>query len=194
MFLSPNGVDRTITDAVVDLRTEVLTDIALVATATGNTLVLTTVVVVVVLGLVGIRAFPEAILVGAGSFAGYLLMVGLKHLFARPRPPIADRLLDIDTYSFPSGHAMMSTVVFGLLAVAAYRLSAWVRAHPAVLLIAPIWAIAIGCSRVYLGVHWTTDVLAGWLIGAAWVAGCAWLCARWAATPQRQRTAGRPEP
>ncbi|NDZ96284.1 phosphatase PAP2 family protein [Streptomyces sp. SID6673] len=194
MFLSPNGVDRTITDSVVDLRTEVLTDIALVVTATGNTLVLTTVVVVVVLGLVGVRAVPEAILVGAGSFAGYLLMVGLKHLFARPRPPIADRLLDIDTYSFPSGHAMMSTVVFGLLAVAAYRLSAWVRAHPAVLLIASIWAIAIGCSRVYLGVHWTTDVLAGWLIGAVWVAGCAWLCARWAATPQRQRTAGRPEP
>ncbi|WAC54331.1 phosphatase PAP2 family protein [Gordonia sp. SL306] len=194
MFLSPNGVDRTITDAVVDVRTDLLTDIALVVTATGNTLVLTTVVVVVVLGLVGNHAFPEAILVGAGSFAGYLLMVGLKHLFARPRPPIADRLLDIDTYSFPSGHAMMSTIVFGLLAVAAYRLSAWVRDHPVVLLIAPIWAIAIGGTRVYLGVHWTTDVLAGWLIGAVWVAACAWLCAHWAATPQRQRTDRRAEP
>ncbi|MGC4962653.1 phosphatase PAP2 family protein [Gordonia sp. DT218] len=191
MFLSPNGVDRAITDAVVDARTDVVTDIALVVTATGNTLVLTTVVVVVVLGLVAIRAYPEAVLVGAGSAVGYLAMVGLKHLFGRPRPPTVDRLLDIDTYSFPSGHAMMSTIVFGLLAAAAFRLSAWVRAHRFVLAIAPIWAIAIGCSRVYLGVHWTTDVLAGWLIGAAWVAGCVWLCAHWAPMPSRFHASGR---
>ncbi|WP_343287275.1 phosphatase PAP2 family protein [Gordonia sp. SID5947] len=193
MFLSPAGVDREITDAVVDARTDVLTDIALVVTATGNTLVLATVVVVAVLGLVGNRAYPEAILVGAGSFVGYVAMVGLKHLFARPRPPTVDRLLDIDTYSFPSGHAMMSTIVFGLLAVTAFRLSSWVRAHRSVLVIAPIWAIAIGCSRVYLGVHWTTDVLAGWLIGAGWVAVCIWLCARWAPMPRRLHAPRRPD-
>ncbi|AZG45588.1 phosphatase PAP2 family protein [Gordonia insulae] len=191
MFLSPNGFDRAITDTVVDGRTGLLTDLALVITATGNTLVLSTIVVMVCIGLAVYRAYPEAILVGAGSLVGYLLMVGLKHLFARPRPPTVDRLLDIDTYSFPSGHAMMSTIVFGLLAVAAFRLSAWVRAHPIVLLLAPAGAIAIGCTRVYLGVHWTTDVLAGWLIGAVWVAGCAWLCARRAPMPRRQRLADR---
>ncbi|MFW0785447.1 phosphatase PAP2 family protein [Gordonia sp. CPCC 206044] len=180
MLLSPSGLDRDITNSVIARRDDVLTAIAHAVTTTGNTLVLTTVVVVAVIGLVVYRAHTEAVLVAAGSAGGFVAMVGLKHLFARPRPPVDDRLLDIDSYSFPSGHAMMSTIVFGLLALAAYRLSIWVREHALVLVIAPVWAIAIGCTRVYLGVHWTTDVLAGWLLGALWVAACVWLCRRWA--------------
>ncbi|GAB88725.1 phosphatase PAP2 family protein [Gordonia rhizosphera] len=182
MLLTPPGVDQSITDAVIEARTPALSDIARVITTTGNTLALTAVVVVAVIALGVYRAYAAATLVAVGSLTGYLLMIGLKQFFARPRPPVPDRLIDIDTHSFPSGHAMMSTIVFGLLAVVAYRLSAWVRDHPLVLVIAPVWAIAIGLTRVYLGVHWTTDVIAGWLIGAVWVALCARLSARWMPT------------
>ncbi|MEE4025611.1 phosphatase PAP2 family protein [Gordonia sp. PKS22-38] len=180
MLLDPNPMDRSITDAVIDHRSPFATDLAQIITATGNTLVLAVLATLVVISLAvrGWRA--EAVMVGVGSILGYAVMVSLKQLFGRPRPPVSDRLLDIETYSFPSGHAMMSMVVFGLIAVAAHRTSSWVRAHPVVLVLAPLWSIAIGCTRVYLGVHWATDVIAGWVIGAVWVALCAWLCGRWA--------------
>ncbi|MGV9711091.1 phosphatase PAP2 family protein [Gordonia sp. NPDC003424] len=176
--MSAVGIDRDITNRVVSARTEWGETLAHAMTVTGNTLALTVAVMAVTVFLMVRRAFPEAAMVGFGALLGYLLMIALKGLFGRSRPPVHDRLLDIDTYSFPSGHAMMSMIVFGLFAVAAYRLSEWVRAHPWILLIAPLWSIAIGCTRVYLGVHWMTDVVAGWLIGALWVAGCALLLAR----------------
>jgi membrane-associated phospholipid phosphatase len=194
VLLSPSEIDRSITETVVGARTDVATTIAQIVTTTGNTLFLTAVVVVAAIVFTVRRAYAEATLIGVGSLVGYLLMVGLKNLVARPRPPVADRLIDIDTFSFPSGHAMMSMIVYCLLGAALYRTVFWVRAHPTVLLIAPVWSVAIGCTRVYLGVHWTTDVVAGWLIGAAWVALCLWLCRRWApvaATARPPVRAGR---
>lgn len=187
VILDANPIDRAITDAVVDARNPYATDLALVVTAFGSTVVLALVMIAASVGLVSRGHRPEALLVAAGSVGGYTLMVGIKHLVARPRPPVADRLLTIDTFSFPSGHAMSSMVVFGLLAVAAHCCSPWVRAHPLVLVIAPLASVAIGCTRVYLGVHWTTDVLAGWVLGALWVMLCAWLSRRWSERRQRHR-------
>jgi undecaprenyl-diphosphatase len=87
-------------------------------------------------------------------------------------------MVELSSYSFPSGHAMTSTVVFGFIAVSAYWCSAWVRLHPWVLVAAPVLAIAIGVSRVYLGAHWMTDVLAGWAFGSVYVALAAFLVLR----------------
>lgn len=176
--LSAVGIDRDITDRVVSARTDLGVTIAQAITITGSTLVLTLAVVAVSVFLVLRRTLPEALLVSLGSLLGLGLMVGLKNLFGRSRPPVQDRLIDIDTYSFPSGHAMMSMIVFGLFAVTAYRLSGWVRGHRWILVLAPLWSFAIGCTRVYLGVHWATDVVAGWLFGAAWVGVCAMLLSR----------------
>ncbi|GAC68311.1 phosphatase PAP2 family protein [Gordonia soli] len=186
MELTSGDFDRSITDWVVEHRTAPAEAIAHAVTITGNTVVLTAVVVVATIALAirGHRA--EAMLVGAGSLVGYLLMLGTKALFQRDRPPVRDRLIDIDTFSFPSGHAMMSTVVLGLIAVAAYRISTWVHDHPAVLLLAPVWAVLVGISRVVLGVHWTTDVIAGWVIGAVWVVVCAVLVSRVPRTADQQ--------
>lgn len=194
MLLSPSDFDQSIADAVVDARTDAMTTVAQIVTVTGNTLFLVAVATVAVLVLAVRHAYPEAVLVAAGSAIGYALMVGLKHVVARPRPPVADRLIDIDTFSFPSGHAMMSMIVYCLLGAALYRTVPWVRAHAAVLVLAPLWSVAVGCTRVYLGVHWTTDVIAGWLIGAAWVVLCLWLCRRWAPRATAARPAGRIEP
>ena len=96
----------------------------------------------------------------------------LKQLFGRERPPLADRLIDVDSLSFPSGHAMMSTAIYGLTAAICYRLYAWVRENPLILLIAPALVLVIGMSRVYLGVHWASDVIFGWVLGLLWLGVC----------------------
>ena len=170
--------DDEITGWVVTDRHQPWIGVAHVLTVLGNTLTLTIISVVVVAALVFRGRRSEAALLGAGALSGVTVMVALKHLVARSRPPVPDRLLDIGSYSFPSGHAMMSMVVFCLLAVVAYRVSAWVREHPAVLLVAPVLSVGIGLTRVYLGVHWPSDVLAGWMFGALWVVACVWVFTR----------------
>jgi undecaprenyl-diphosphatase len=87
------------------------------------------------------------------------------------------RLVEVQTPSFPSGHAMLSAIGFltlgTLLAAGARR-----RRHRAyILTVAVLLTLLVGSSRVWLGVHWPTDVLAGWCLGAAWAMGC-WLALR----------------
>ena len=113
----------------------------------------------------------------------------LKLIFARDRPPVALRLIDIDSHSFPSGHAMLSTIVYGLSVIILHRLYPWVRRHVGWLVVGPVLVVLIGVSRVYLGVHWISDVLFGWLFGAIWVA----LCVAAHVQGSRRRQAARAE-
>lgn len=184
-------LDTEVTEWLVGNRAEPWTGVARTVTLLGNTLTLAVVAVLVTLifFLRGDRRAAAA--VGLGTALGYALMVALKELFDRDRPPITDRLLDIDTHSFPSGHAMMSTVVYGLTAVACYRTFGSVRRHAYVLLVVPLLALVIGLTRVYLGVHWFTDVLAGWLIGALVVAVGAWFLGRVQPRADQNSTRGR---
>jgi undecaprenyl-diphosphatase len=203
------GPDRSVWNWAVENRTEAWTQVMKVLTTLGNTVTLSVVVIATVVVFSTLRQPRLAVLVGVGSVIGYGAMVGLKHVIGRDRPPSGDRLLEIETYSMPSGHAMMSTVVYGLIAVAAYQGSIWVRTHRWVLPAAPILAAAIGWSRVYLGVHWLTDVIAGWIIGVIYVAAASWLVLRSgrpaphdsraapptaAETPQNNRTTRPPGP
>ena len=94
----------------------------------------------------------------------------LKNLFARTRPLLWQRIVDVTNYSFPSGHAMISLVIYGMLGyLLATRFKRWWRSifTVTILLIA-----AIGFSRLYLGVHWPTDVLAGYAAGLVWLVAC----------------------
>ena len=103
---------------------------------------------------------------------GGVLNETLKEVFARPRPDGADRILFGDSWSFPSGHAMGTFVLCG---VAAYILMRTIRSWTARTLLvagALAWSLAMGFSRIYLGVHYVSDVAAGFLVGAAWVAVC----------------------
>ena len=172
------GPDQYVLDWMVDHRTDTWTAVMKAITTLGNTVTLFVVATVVTAAFAFARKGRLALFVGLGSAVGSLLMVALKELFSRDRPPMPERMIDLSSHSFPSGHAMCSTVVFGLIAVALYQASPWVQSHMWVLLFAPLLALSIGISRVYLGAHWMTDVLAGWILGALYVAGATWITFR----------------
>ncbi|MFI5844000.1 phosphatase PAP2 family protein [Catenuloplanes sp. NPDC051500] len=115
------------------------------------------------------RSRPALIAVVAGV-GGSLLVTGIKALIARDRPDPLLRAVTEDGFSFPSGHATTSVVVLGTVAwlISAATTSHTVRATAWVA--AVLLGAGIGLSRVYLGVHYPTDVLAGWILGSAWLA------------------------
>lgn len=109
---------------------------------------------------------------------GMLASSLLKWLFSRPRPDLVPHTTVVYTHSFPSGHAMLSAVVYLTLAALLARTQTDVRAKRYLMLVAALLTILIGFSRIYLGVHWPTDVLAGWAMGSSWALLC-WLVMLW---------------
>ena len=136
------------------------------------------------------RKVRMAALLVASSLGGVLISSALKHLFGRPRPDIVPHLSIVYTSSFPSGHSMLSAVVYltlgSLLASVIPRRALKIY----VLGVAIFLTVIVGVSRVYLGVHYPTDVLAGWIAGLAWALLC-WVIARWL---QRHRQVERGPP
>lgn len=110
--------------------------------------------------------------------SGWLVSNVLKMGFDRPRPDLVPHGSIVYTASFPSGHAMMSAVTYLTLAVLLGRAVPSWRLRAFFLVAAMFLTVLAGVSRVYLGVHWPTDVIAGWAMGAAW-AGMCWLIERW---------------
>jgi undecaprenyl-diphosphatase len=115
---------------------------------------------------------------GAGGLAFSMLF---KRGFDRPRPDLVPHEAIVYTASFPSGHSMMAAVTYLTLAVLLARVQPKRRLKVYLLTVACLLTLAVGVSRVYLGVHWPTDVLAGWTAGAAWALLC-WLVASWLAS------------
>lgn len=115
----------------------------------------------------------DGALVVITPLVGTLLTDALKLGYGRPRPPAAEQLIPETGFSLPSGHAVDATVVVGVLALVLVvrTVSRWRRA--AIVALATATIAAAGVGRIYLGVHWATDVVTGWLLGAAWVALCA---------------------
>jgi undecaprenyl-diphosphatase len=102
------------------------------------------------------------------AFGGMLVSSLLKLLFSRERPEFALRLVAEQSYAFPSGHAMMSAVVYLSLAVMLSTMQPRLKDRAFFLLAAMLLTFLVGVSRMYLGVHYPTDVLAGWAVGLAW--------------------------
>ena len=146
-------------------------------TALGSAPVLVIAVLAVVGFLALAKSYRLALFTLAASVGGLALSSTLKYLIDRPRPELAAADAYTLTSSFPSGHSMMSAVIYLTLAVLIARLMEKRRLKLYALGVAIVLALLVGASRVYLGVHWPSDVLAGWSAGAAWALLC-WLIAR----------------
>lgn len=140
----------------------------------GGIAILSLVTISAVIYLAMIRQFGEAAFLTATVVLGTLLSNAMKFGFARPRPDLVPHGSYTFTGSFPSGHSMMSAVVY--LSVGMMLAKAQKTLPPKIFFLgmSVILTVMIGISRVYLGVHWPSDVLAGWLIGGACAVG-AWL-------------------
>lgn len=141
-------------------------------TRLGNVPVLATVTFVAAILLWRKRRLTELQLLLLAAIGAEILTVGLKLGFERQRPFFADPLATESTYSFPSGHASVSLAVYGTLGFIAARHLGTRRAQIAALAAAGSLVLLIGFSRLYLGVHFLSDVIAGFSIGIAWVAFC----------------------
>jgi undecaprenyl-diphosphatase len=122
---------------------------------------------------------PHAALLLTAALAGATALANImKYAFGRPRPELVAHQAQVFTSSFPSSHALVSTTVYLTLGVIAMRYAPTRRLKIYVMSVAILLAVLIGLSRVYLGVHWPTDVLAGWALGAVF-ASLIWLVALW---------------
>lgn len=146
-------------------------------TSLGGVTVLTLATFLTVLYLLSVHKKAMALFVFLATAGGWLLSTCLKIVIARQRPDVVPHLVDINDFSFPSGHAMLSAVTYLTLAGLLARHQATLSAKVFTLATGVFLTLIIGCSRVLLGVHYPTDVLGGWCAGATWALMC-WYIAR----------------
>lgn len=146
-------------------------------TALGGVAVLSLVTLIVAGYLLSVRKFHAMWLVIIATFGGLLISSGLKWIVDRERPDVFEHRSHVYTQSFPSGHSMLSAVVYLTLGSLLTRLVPGYKQKLYVLAVALFLTFLVGISRVYMGVHWPTDVLAGWTAGLVWAIVC-WLAAR----------------
>jgi undecaprenyl-diphosphatase len=128
-------------------------------------------------GLLILRRFRVTLILAASLLGGMLLSSGLKDLVGRPRPDVVTHLAAVSSMSFPSGHSMMSAIVYPTLGVILARAATRPLLKTYAIAVALALMALIGFSRVYLGVHYATDVIAGWCVGLSWALVC-WIGAR----------------
>ncbi len=124
------------------------------------------------------RRWSAALFVLVAIAGGSAISFGLKVWVQRPRPDFLAVAAQTQTYSFPSGHAFLSAVTFLTLGALLSRIQRSAELKIYFLAVAIFLTILVGVSRLYLGVHWPTDVLGGWSAGAAWAILC-WSAAEW---------------
>jgi len=141
-------------------------------TGLGGYAILTTVTVAALAYLLMIGKRGAAVLLIAAIGGGMVLSTALKLGFERPRPDLVPHAAQVYTASFPSGHAMLSAVTYLTLGALLMRVQPRRRLKAFLIGLALALTLMVGASRIYLGVHWPSDVLAGWCIGAAWASFC----------------------
>lgn len=156
-------------------------------TALGGETVLTLAAAVTILFLAVNRHLLAAALVFAGTTTGSIAVALAKHLVGRERPALVDHLVEVGSASFPSGHAANGAIIYLTIALVSIQVVHRHSARVFLLAAALLLVAAIGASRVYLGVHWPSDVLAGWSFGTLWALAW-WALGSWLRT--RSQTNG----
>jgi undecaprenyl-diphosphatase len=147
-------------------------------TSLGGTGVLSLIVLAVSFYYLIQGRYKEMLILITAVIGAYMLSYFLKGLFARPRPEFIPAGEYVHTASFPSGHALLAATTYLTLGIIVAQLMPRSRLKAFVLLLSFFVMLLVGFTRMYLGVHWPTDVLAGWVIGSVWAIFC-WLVVRW---------------
>lgn len=165
------SMDYSVNDWTNSIITPWLTEVMKFITMLGNISALIVVISLTIFLLLAGRRYGEAVFFAVAAVTTPILNVGLKSWLQRERPDF-NRLIEVTGFSFPSGHAMGSCVIYGMIG---WLLSRLVRSRPAKL---AIWTITfgvilmIGYSRIYLGVHYPSDIVAGLAAGVVWLLLC----------------------
>jgi membrane-associated phospholipid phosphatase len=165
------GLDNRLADELHEHATGPLTEFFEAVTTLGNGIVLAGVAAIAAYLLARRRYYAEAVLMVLAYVGAQVLSYSLKLAFRRDRPFFTDPLATLSTYSFPSGHATVSIAVYGALSLVLLRRLTG-PARVVCLAAAVLLVSLIGFSRLYLGVHFLSDVLAGFSVGLAWLALC----------------------
>ena len=162
-------IDPPVWSFVIDHRTPALTTIAVTVTTLGSTVAMSLIALAAIVFLLVKRRRGDAALVAVvAAGAGVLVRFG-KATVGRERPPVGFRLVAETNESFPSGHALASAAILGVLLVVLMPSIHSTSGRVAAITAAAIFVLVIGLSRLYLGVHWATDIIGGWVIGFAWL-------------------------
>jgi undecaprenyl-diphosphatase len=153
-------------------------------TALGGTTLVVVVTVVSVLAFLFHKKRAHALVMAGVVLAAWASSQATKALYGRPRPDLVPHEAYVYSASFPSGHSTMSTAAFLTLAMLIASLEPRRRSKALAYVVAALFVVGVGFSRVYLGVHWPTDVLAGWCLGSTW-ALAGWIALRAMNAPTR---------
>jgi membrane-associated phospholipid phosphatase len=165
------GFDRPILNTAIGLRTTTSDRLVTWFTHLGGPVGMTIIAAcITALMVVRWRSRTPLVLMAIAVAGSLTLTTVGKTVVGRVRPPLSDAVPPFETSpSFPSGHALNSTVIAGLVAYLVLRRLESRLARVTTVVLAAAWAIAIGVSRVFLGHHWLTDVIFGWILGLAWL-------------------------
>lgn len=156
----------------VEHRSALLDPVMIGVSAIGGTAGMAVLAVLTAAILVSRGRRAQAVIVLIAFAGGEALGEVAKLFYQRARPPQADWLVVVTSYSLPSGHSLLATATVGIVAAVVVQRCPSRSAQAGVVALAIGVVLLIGTSRLYLGVHWATDVLSGFLLGGAWLAGC----------------------
>jgi undecaprenyl-diphosphatase len=166
------GLDLPILNFMITLRSPVLDTVVTGYTDLAGPIGMPILAVVAILILsLRRRSWTPAILIAAAGIGSLLMTIAGKDIIGRHRPPLIDAVPPYEySPSFPSGHTLNALVIAGVVAYLLILRRTTTHGRVITIVVAGVFALTIGVSRVFLGHHWFTDVLAAWVLGAAWLA------------------------
>lgn len=180
--------DKEILLTLRELHTPVLDKVMLGFTFLGEPVILLIVCLILSIWLLTRGQRSQATVLVIAAAGAIALNNLLKLLFGRARPMLWERIVDVGQYSFPSGHAMISMVIFGMIGyLLSFRFPLW---RIGIISLTILLVTGIGLSRLYLGVHWPTDIVAGYAAGLVWLISCIFSFQVW---QERHTVAQEPE-